>query len=483
MKNLRVWWFFAALVFIISISAYAQEEAGIGQGVGEDAVQAGQDISADISETSSGNVTMDFKDADINNVLRILSYKSGMNIIAGKDVTGLITIRLTDVPWQKALDVILRTYGYTYEKEGNIIRVTTTANLENEELVTEVFPLSYANAKDVPSSIEEMLSSRGKVKFDERSNLVIVTDIAPNVYKISQVIDRLDMRTQQVCIEAKIIETTLDKDDKLGINWTTQISASGAERPVTFPFKRTDKGGNYYPTGDVSASATDTVGVFNTNFPVAFPSAVPGNFTFGTLDFTSLQGIMEILKTRTDTKIISNPRITTLNNQEATIHVGTAIYVPEFQESSNTGAPAFKDIKKTQLETGVKLKVTPHVNSKDEIVVDIVPEVSTLGAKTALSTTSSGDTVYAWPVAIRTATAQVMIRDGETIVIGGLIKETETDTVTKVPILGEIPVLSFFFKKKEKGVETTDLLFFITVKLLKTSPQAQTASVLAVPSK
>src|SRR3989338_4458295 len=129
-------------------------------------------------ETAPGNITMDFKDADINNVLRILSYKSGMNIVAGKDVTGLITIRLNDVPWEKALDVILRTYGYTYEREGNIIRVTTTANLENEELITEVFPLNYASAKNMPEAIKEMLSSRGSIKYDERANLVIVTDIA-----------------------------------------------------------------------------------------------------------------------------------------------------------------------------------------------------------------------------------------------------------------------------------------------------------------
>src|SRR3989338_685236 len=196
-------------------------------------------------ETAPGNITMDFKDADINNVLRILSYKSGMNIVAGKDVTGLITIRLSDVPWEKALDVILRTYGYTYEREGNIIRVTTSANLENEELITEVFSLNYASAKNVPEAIKEMLSSRGKVKFDERANLVIVTDIATNIYKIKQVVEKLDKRTQQVSIEAKIIETTLDKDDNLGINWTNKVTATMAARPITFPFNRKSDGGQW----------------------------------------------------------------------------------------------------------------------------------------------------------------------------------------------------------------------------------------------
>ncbi|MFH1478189.1 MAG: type IV pilus secretin PilQ [Candidatus Omnitrophota bacterium] len=420
-----------------------------------------------------GNVTLDFKDADITNVLRVLSYKSGMNIIAGKDVTGPVTIRLTNVPWEKALDVILRTYGYAYEREGNIIRVTTTENLEKEELVTEVFPLNYAEAGMIPDVIKEMLSSRGSVKFDERANLVIVTDIPTNLYKIKQVIEKLDTKTRQVKIEAKIVETTLDKDDKLGINWTTQVTASGGKRPTTFPFDRTGKGGIWYPGGDTSASATSAVGKFPTDPGATWPLAVPGNFTFGTLDFTSLQAVFQLLKSRTDTKIISNPSMMTLDNQEATIHVGSTIYVPEFSESTNTGTPVFKDMKKTELQTGIKLRVTPHINSKEEIVVDIIPEVSTLGTKSSLLTTSGGDEVYAWPVDIRTAQAQVMIRDGETIVIGGLIKETDTDMVVKVPILGDIPLLSLVFKKKEKSIERTELLFFVTVNIVGSEPKAE----------
>ena len=462
---MRIFKGLTAAVFLICVLAgasFSQDEAAEDQAV--ETVKAGE---SQAMETSPGNVTMDFKDADINNVLRILSYKSGMNIVSGKDVTGLVTIRLNDVPWEKALDVILRTYGYTYERESNIIRVTSSANLENEELITEVFPLNYADAKNVPDAIREVLSSRGKVKFDERSNVVIVTDISTNIYKIKQVIERLDMRTWQVNIEAKIIETTLDKDDKLGINWTSQVTASMASRPTTFPFSRKDAGGEYFPVGEAAASGTTTVGKMQPGSLTSFPMAVPGNFAFGTIDFTAFKAVLEVLKTRTDTKIISNPKITTLNNQEATIHVGTSIYVPEYEESASTGSPVFKDMKKTELETGIKLRVTPHVNSKQEIVVDVVPEVSTLGEKTALATNSTGDTVYAWPVSIRTAKAQVMVKDGETIVIGGLIKETETDTVVKVPILGDIPILSLLFKKKEKGRESTDLLFFITVNLVK----------------
>ena len=195
---------FAFACFSVLTFVLAQEEVATVSAEVSGAANEAKTVAATAS--TPGNVTLDFKDADITNVLRILSYKSGVNIVAGKDVAGPVTIRLTDVPWDKALDVILRTYGYMYEREGNIIRVTTTENLEMEELVTEVFSLNYANAAEVPDAIEEMLSDRGSVKHDARANLIIVTDIAPNIYKIRQVVAKLDMRTQQVNIEAKISE-------------------------------------------------------------------------------------------------------------------------------------------------------------------------------------------------------------------------------------------------------------------------------------
>ena len=241
------------------------------------------------------------------------------------------------MPWEKALDVILRTYGYAYEREGNIIRVTTTENLEKEELTTEVFQLNYADAKDIPGAIEDMLSDRGSVKYDERTNLIIVSDIPTNIYKIKQVIKKLDARTQQVNIEAKVIETTLNKDDNLGINWTMQLTARGGARPTTFPFNRKSKGGTFFPEGDTSGSAGDNIGVFPPSPGAGFPMALPSNFTLGTLDFSSLQAVLQVLKSRTDTKIISNPRITTLNNKEAKIVVATTFSIPIYERNESTG--------------------------------------------------------------------------------------------------------------------------------------------------
>ena len=457
---------FISVLFLpmTGISAFAQDQDEAMDEMAASEPQKAEETAA----MTSGNVTLDFKDADIMNVLRILSYKSGVNIVAGQDVSGPITIRLTDVPWEKALEVILRTYGYTYEREDNIIRVTTTENLEKEELVTEVFSLNYADAVNVPGTIEEMLSDRGSVKFDARANLVIVTDIPTNIYKIKQVIEKIDRKTKQVNIEAKIIETTLDKDDKLGIRWTTQISASGSSRPTTFPFKRSSRGGSYYPVGDPAgsgggSSATKSIGEFPTDPGSSFPLAVPTNYTFGTLNFTQFQAVLEMLKSRTNTKIISNPRITTLDNKEAQITVATTYNIPTYERNDSTGNYEITGYQEKDL--GILLSVTPQINPEGYIVVKIAPEVSAFAAWDTFTT--SGGNIQAPRFTTRRASTQVMVRNGETIVIGGLIKEETTDAVYKVPILGDIPLLSLLFKKKEKEISSTDLLFFITVNIVE----------------
>lgn len=413
-------------------------------------------------QTKPGNVTLDFKDADIQNVLRILSYKSGVNIIADKDVAGMITTRLVDVPWETALDVILRTYrfAYEYEREANIIRVTTIENLEKEELITETFALNYAKAKDIPIAINEILTARGKIKFDERTNTIIVSDIPTNMYKLRKVVESLDKPTPQVCIEAKIVETTLDKDENLGIDWTMSVTATGAKRPATAPFDRRDDGGAVFPLGDAASSASSTIGSFLPNPGTSFPEAVPANFTFGTLDFSQFKAVLEVLNSRKNTKIISNPRITTLNNQKANIIVGETLNIPTYERNPTTGGMEITGY--TEKSLGIKLEVTPHVNEQGDIVVDLKPEV------TALLSFDDYGNIKAPRISTREATTQVMIRDGQTVAIGGLIKENKIDIKKKVPLLGDIPIAGWLlFRKTEQATDTTDLLFFITVNLVK----------------
>jgi len=400
-------------------------------------------------EVCDGCVTLDFRDADIRNVLQILSYRSGVNIVAGPEVTGLVTIQLTNVPWKNALDVILRTYNYGYEQTGNIIIVTTIENLkklredalvlaDQEAIMTKTFVLNYANASDVVVSIEKMITDRGSINFDQRTNIIIVTDAVSSLSLMADVIGRLDATTPQVLIEAKIIETTLADSENLGIDWTLQLSGSGANRPVTWPFTTTSE--NKYVKDQ------------------PFPAPDEDLFSFGTLDFTQVQAVLEILDSRSNTHILSNPRIVTLDNQTANIVVGSQYPLPEYtyneeQAKLQVSGWEYKDI-------GVIFEVTPHVNNAGFVTLDIEPKVTAILDFVQVENTSVPQ------LSTESASTRVMIADGQTLVIAGLIKNQWTDVKKKVPFLGDIPLVGLLFQKKEKTLSKTELLIFITPHII-----------------
>lgn len=430
-----------------------------------------------------GNVTIDFKDADIGNVLRVLARKSGVNIVAGKDVQGLVSIRLNNVPWEKALNVVLKTYGFVYEQDGNIIRVTTSQGLKQEELATEVFGLNYARASDANGSIKDILTDRGKARADDRTNVLVVTDVPTNLYQIRKVIERLDSKTPQVLIESRVIETTLGDADRLGIDWSTKVRVAGASRPWTFPFTNMSTVGNklagYLPDGrgsqqttgiapgGTSSGGTTTIQDFPSTTPPQagpFPVVDKNQFTFGTLDFSQFQAVMEFIKSRSDAKILSNPRITTLSNQQARILVGEILAIPKFERNSTTGVMEITGY--TEKEVGIRLEVKPQVNSADEIVVHLKPEITSL-----LGYDEITKDIRAPRFSSRSAETEVRVKNGYTIAIGGLVRENKIDSIRKVPILGDLPILGAGFRFNDKRVDKTDLIFFITVRIVESGDQ------------
>ena len=403
-----------------------------------------------VEDASTGNISVEFKDADINDVFRVLALKGNVNIVADPDVKGLVTVQITDVPWEKVLDVICRTYGYAYEREANIIRVTTLEKQGEENLVTEVFPLSYAKSEDVVAAIAEMKSDRGKIKADTRSNLVIVTDIPTNIYKIGKVIERLDSKTPQVTIEAKVIETAISNTQDIGLKWNASYSAHMSARPTTFPWPSDNVGktyNNYFPKGNDLAD-------FPSVTQPSFPLATTSDFTYGILDGTSFSLLMEAIQSKGNTKILSNPRITTLDNTEATIHVGTDWPIAEYEYKEESGR--FVVSGWTYRKYGVLLNVKPTINPDGYITLKIKPEISDKVDEVTFEQS-------AVPViSTQTAEATVMVKDGDTLVIGGLLKDKTVTTRTKVPLLGDIPVLGLLFTHKSEEVIKNDLMIFIT---------------------
>ncbi len=400
----------------------------------------------------AGLITIDFKDADIRQVLRVLSLKSGVDIVASPDVESLVTIKLTNVPWEQALEIILRTYGFAYERKGKVIRVMTLAAVEQEALSTEVFPLNYAKAADVSKVLEELLSERGKAKHDDRTNTLIVTDLPSSLFRLRQVIVRLDQATPQVHIESRFVETRLTRDENLGFDWSDSMSMTWTLPQVT--------GTIPLPRHLQSVSA-----------------AADGAVTLGTLNPGSLNAVINVLKSRVETRVISNPTIVTLDNKEASVQVGTDVNIPNFQIDPSTGRATVTGFQTRS--TGILLKVTPHINLQNEIVLDVKPEITSVGTD---RTFAQGITFPDFDV--QKAQTQVRLLNGQTLAIGGLKRQAERVTLNKVPILGDVPVLGWFFTNRREqtpsGQDQLDLLIFLTVHLV--TPGSAQAAIASQPA-
>ncbi len=396
----------------------------------------------DFAISEEGLVSLDFREADIKVVLKGLALKSGVNIVTSPEVKGTVTINLKDVPWKEALDVILETYGYASEQKGNIITVTTVEDLqkrrenktsleEQEQLITKTYQLNFSKASDIVESLINLKSERGKVTYDERTNMIIITDIEDSINLISSVILKLDATTPQVLIEAKIIETVLSDTDNLGIDWTTKVSMGGSSRDISWPFK-----------------------IGNTDNRFAGDVAAPTEFSYGSLDFRQVSAVLEMLKSRTDTNILSNPRIVTLDNQTATIDIGTKYPIPGFGFNADTGTLQTQNI--TYKDIGILFRVTPHVSNAGYVTLDLEPEVSEISGTVAF------EGIDVPLINSKTAKTKVMVEDGNTLVIAGLIQSKDVDRVKKVPFLGDVPILGHVFRKKEQLTEKTDLIIFVT---------------------
>ena len=407
--------------------------------------------------------SLEFREVDIKDVLRQLSKQYNLNIVFSEKVIGLITVQLNNVTLDEALDAIITINGFTYTKKDNVIKVATPEEAEREGKQTKLFKLNNADALKLKETITKVLSAEGSLEADSRSNSLVVTDTLSVINKIEQIIPVLDSLTPQVLIEAKLIETSLTKADKLGIDWVTTLSASGSKRPTTLPFSpKGDRGWmeNVFPPDPASGSD------FPTGHPFSFPTAVKGDFTLGTLDASSLKAVLDVLMSRTNTKLIANPRVVAINNQKALIHVGRNVPVATFERNETTGKMEITGWG-NEKKVGVKLEVTPQISPDGHIKLILKPEVSSIidfvkiAGENASPITST-----------RTVETEVIIRDGQTVVIGGLVKNDSFVKINKIPILGDIPLLGFIFTRKEVGsssspTEKTDLLIFVTARIIK----------------
>lgn len=394
-----------------------------------------------------------FDNADVRDILRLIAEISELNIIASDEVKGNLTLRLIDVPWDQAFDLILDVTGLGTLQEGNVVRVlpkevirdmkeaelTAVRSQEKlEPLSTEVVTVSYADLGSVSGPVKEVLSDRGNITEDSRNKLLIITDVPARIEKAKDLIAILDTPERQVMIEARIVQVSSNYSRELGVHWG--MFAEDAGNSPNSVQSITSVGGNFLV--DITEG---TVG------PITPANGFASQIQIGRalIDDVVLDLQLQAMQTDGKGKVISTPRVTTLNGEKATISQGTTI---PYQTSGADGP-------KTEfVNAELKLEVTPVINPDGSIIMEV------LATNDSPSQTAGAD---APSIDTKRAETKVLIRDGETTVIGGIFVETESETDEGVPVLMQIPVFGHLFKTEKKQTVKDELLVFITPRIVR----------------
>ena len=416
-------------------------------------------------------ISLDFKDADIHNILRLIADVAKLNIITSDDVKGSVTITMRNVPWDQALDIILKTKKLGQVRQGNIIRVATLKELAEEQklareaaaakrevdpLRVRLIPVNFAVAADIEKQVKDILSERGSVSIDTRTNVLIVKDVLENLVKAEGLVRSLDTETPQVLIEARIVEANTQFVREVGIQWGGDLGftqANGNPTGLPFPNNVSVVGG-----ADDSQTTNPLAGIVSPgHYAINLPAAV-GAGSGGALGFmlgsasgnAHLNLRLSALENQGAVKIISAPKITTLDNQKAKIGQGVSIPISVVSAAG---------VNTQFVEAKLELEVSPHITQQGSILLSIKvrknePDFSRTGAR--------GDPT----ILKKEAETQVLVRDGDTTVIGGIYTRKTSETVSGIPVLSQIPVLGWFFRNTKKNDDRTELLIFITPRIV-----------------
>jgi len=415
-------------------------------------------------------LSLNFQNIEVRAVLQLIADFTGLNLVASDTVGGSLTLRLKNVPWDQALDIILKTKGLAMRKTGNVMLVAPSEEiaarekleLEAQKQITELAPLqtefvqvNYAKASELAKLIKakenSLLSERGSVTVDGRTNTLLLRDTQTNLNQIRELISELDIPVRQVLIESRIViaDDTFTKD--LGVSF-------GVSRTATF-----DNKSHFYSIGGglpgdttfgdpavPTAFHTDNVENFVVDLPIAGPAGAL-KFAIGRLGGSLLQLELQALQAEGRGEVLSNPRVITSNQQEAVIEQGTEV---PFQEATSSGATS-TSFKKAVLS----LKVKPQITPDDRIILDLSVTKDSVGQ--VFNGIPSIDT--------RELVTQVLVNNGDTVVLGGIYEQTKRTDQSKVPLFGDLPYVGPFFRRVEGQDDKNELLIFVTPKILKES--------------
>ena len=453
----------------------------VGQATSENAVQNPYFSRRKKKKKYKGKrINLTIKDADIQHVLTFLAKEGGVNIVAGDEVTGNVSFHLENIPWDLALDMILKAKGFDYVKEQGVYRValaeTITKEVELElekkkklrdlrQLVVRLIPVNYADGTELSSQLEKILSNRGTVTVDLRTNTLIVKDTEDYIIAAEDLVRRLDTQTPQVLIEARIVEASSSFVRDVGIQWGGDFAMSpvfGNETGLAFPSVVGVSGGASGEAGVTDGLFTNSPG-FAVNLPAPAGEGAGGalGLTLGSLSGSANLNLrLSAQEQEGNVKIISSPRISTLDNRTAVIKQGVSIPI-SVVSSQGVNTQFFN--------ADLQLEATPHVTQDGNIAMslNISKNEPNFGQTGANGTPT---------IQKKEATTELLLRDGDTTVIGGIYTRNSGENYSKVPVLGDIPILGWLFKTKSQSDQRSELLIFITPRIINRPAALQAAS-------
>lgn len=421
----------------------------------------------DESAFTGERLSLNFQDIEVRAVLQLIADFTGMNLVTSDSVTGSVTLRLQNVPWDQALDIILKTKGLGMRKTGNLILIAPAEEIatrekaeleakqqlqELEPLYSEMIQVNYAKAGEIATLLKgeknSLLSTRGSVTIDARTNTLLIQDTAASLEEIHKLVARLDIPVRQVLIESRIVIASSTYGKEVGSRFGVSRDSLGAGTTGD----GAQFSGTLEATDQLVNNNTLTVpGRLNVNLPVA---SAAGSFamSFVKLPFgTNVDLELSAMQAEGEGEVVSSPRVITANQKEATIQQG--VEIPYQQQAGGTAGGTTTSFK----EAVLSLRVTPQITPDDRIIMDL-----------EISKDSVGDIFQGVPsINTRTINTQVLVENGETVVLGGVYEQTTNDNINKVPFLGDLPLIGVLFRNTTKQDDKEELLVFITPKIIK----------------
>jgi type IV pilus assembly protein PilQ len=415
-------------------------------------------------------ISVNLKDVDLKDFFRLIHEISGLNVVLDPNVHGSLTIVLDDVPWDQALDIVLKNNDLARELEGNVLRVATVetlkkeadgrrAQVESEALAVEKVSvtrfLSYAHAKDVVITAKKFLSVRGDVVADDRTNAVIINDIPKVIPIIDRLLTQLDRKTQEVEIEARVVAATRqfarDIGTQFGFGWGDGHSAIGGASAVgSSPTTASGLTPGFITVPGTGGGSGSSIPLFS-NLAAGAPTS--GLTFLNASNTVRIDAVLTMAESRGLLKVLSRPRVVTQNNIQALVRQG--VRVPIVTQAQLGGPPTV-----TYVDAFLRLTVTPQITSENTIFLNVDVENTT---------PNFGQQVQGNPELItQQATTQVLVTDGGTVVIGGVIQTQNSINITQVPLLGNLPILGNLFKHVQVNTSNQELIFFITPRIIQT---------------